>query len=855
MTTMILNRIILSSGILAFMTAIALILIKLLRIKSPRMQALIWLLIMLKPIFVLVFGSPFSIPVNIPERFSVHFQRQAASSQSPADNVQPKNPAQHNSPSYHIPFSSRSGFNPPRVDSGVKTFPSIKEGSSYTPDISITDWIIFSWGLGVGIFLVLFIRSRILLNRLIVKSRPFLSCRLGRILPDICREMNIKKIPELCVSRDIGSPALAGFFFPRILIPGWLDHDDCGPELRWILRHELMHLKMRDPLALLTRRIFTSIFFFHPLAWFAASRWLEAAEKACDRALVQNEDDAFFYVKTLYRIIEYIKENKKVCRADGLFATRSRIGKRIRAILEENPKIPIRLSAWQTVPILGICLAILFFNPGFIQRQSIALEEKSIVANPSLNQDDEKHIPESPEVSPEKNEEFPVVSFKGFSGAEGSRPEGWEIFGAPKDDFWYIKDGAFYSGNGDDLINNNSTWSYAIYKDARVELPVQNLRVVFSMLQMNGNLALIAGWKDENNHIRGVLGALKGKRSLIIEQVRDGEATVLAELVTGEDNVLEQFEIKGKETVRRTLELGISGDNITLIYNDKKRIAAKVNLDDLRGGFWGLGIWFNLVKFHAFDLFEPEPAISEGENFPPLNDSPFNITVTFPYRIIIARDIPPAQADRLINKMKEDGYAPIQKEETGKDTFTVLLGAFLSKEEAKSAVNVLMSDGFIYKDIIRSSSDQDLPCFRICVGKTLKEDESGEMQKRLKEKGYSPIVSKSSKDGQEILVGKFNAESEALDASKSLEKDGFSEIGIVKDPQFYTVLIREWGDRKWAELLKESLQKEGYYPISIHESDSSFKVTMGDFPERKDAEDLANLLRTEGYSATVMIQP
>lgn len=855
MTAIILNRLLLSGGILAFMTVIALILIKLLRIKSARLQALIWLLVMLKPIFVLVFGSPFSIPVRMPFGFAFRYHKQSNVFRTLTDKIQPENLSPANYPTDANPVPSSAGFNPPLGESGVKTSVAIKEGSNYTQKPSITNWIVFSWGFGVGIFLVLFIRSQMLLNRLLVKSRPFLSTRLSRILPDICREMNIKKIPEVCVSRDIQSPALAGFFFPRILIPGWLDHDECGPELRWILRHELMHMKKKDPLGLLTRRIFTSLFFFHPLAWYVASRWLEATEKACDQALVQNEDDACFYVKTLYKIIEYIKENKNICRADGLFATRSRIGKRIESLLEEGIKSPARFSTWQTVFISGIGFAILLCNPGFIQRQTIALEEKSVIANPPSNPDDAKHIPESRGESSENNDELPVVSFKGFTGAEGSRPKGWEIFGAPEMRFWFIQNGAFYSGNGDDLIYNNSTWSYAIYKDARVELPIQNLRVEFSMQQMNGKLALIAGWKDKNNHIRGVLGAIEGKRSLIIEQVKDGTATVLAELVTSDEKVLEPFEIKGQETVKRTLEIGINGDKITLIYNDTKRIVAKVNPDDLRSGYWGLGIWFNAVRFHTFDLFEPEPMVSETENLPPPKNSPFIITETFPYRIILARDIPPSQADSLVVKMKAVGYDSIVKEETGENKFTVLLGSFNSREEARETVKFLMSHGFMYKDIIRSPSDRALPCYRICVGKDLGEDESDEMQKRLKEKAYSPIFVRSYRDSREILVGRFNSEEEARVSSKSLEKDGFSEIGIVTDPLFYTVLVREWGDRKWAELLKESLQNEGYYPTFIHESDSSYKVTVGDFSEKKPAEEMVNLLKKEGYSATVMIQP
>jgi hypothetical protein len=62
-------------------------------------------------------------------------------------------------------------------------------------------------------------------------------------------------------------------------------------------------------------------------------RWEEAAELACDRALVSNEEEAASYAERLYEMLARARGRKRMAVAVGLFATRTQIGRRIAALL------------------------------------------------------------------------------------------------------------------------------------------------------------------------------------------------------------------------------------------------------------------------------------------------------------------------------------------------------------------------------------------------------------------------------------------------------------------------------------------------------------------------------------------
>ncbi len=100
--------------------------------------------------------------------------------------------------------------------------------------------------------------------------------------------------PPLVTSSRVGTPQLAGWLRPRLLLPAALAGDECavdrGSDLELALAHELAHLQRRDLVWGVVPWAARFAFFFHPLAPLALREYLLAREAACDAAVLETLD-------------------------------------------------------------------------------------------------------------------------------------------------------------------------------------------------------------------------------------------------------------------------------------------------------------------------------------------------------------------------------------------------------------------------------------------------------------------------------------------------------------------------------------------------------------------------------------
>lgn len=86
-------------------------------------------------------------------------------------------------------------------------------------------------------------------------------------------------------STDIG-PALIGAWRSRIVLPADFEHRYDATEQALILAHEVTHARRHDGWWCLLAQIVASMFWFHPLAWWALSALRHDQELACDAAVL-----------------------------------------------------------------------------------------------------------------------------------------------------------------------------------------------------------------------------------------------------------------------------------------------------------------------------------------------------------------------------------------------------------------------------------------------------------------------------------------------------------------------------------------------------------------------------------------
>ncbi|MEX2016409.1 MAG: M56 family metallopeptidase, partial [Candidatus Hydrogenedentales bacterium] len=156
------------------------------------------------------------------------------------------------------------------------------------------------------------------------------------------------------------APCVGRAFTPVILLPRWFaEANEQAETVEWVLRHECMHVRHRDPLANAVRNLAEALFWFHPLVRWAGRKWEAAAERACDAALVDTPAAARSYAQSLYGLLENLSQRPAPKRALTLGASHTQVGERIRALLSKQDFArPQYVRVWSAIAILMVIAAL-----------------------------------------------------------------------------------------------------------------------------------------------------------------------------------------------------------------------------------------------------------------------------------------------------------------------------------------------------------------------------------------------------------------------------------------------------------------------------------------------------------------
>lgn len=336
---------------LAILAALVWGALRLLRPRSPRLVALLWLLVMVRPLIGLAFGPAILLDLpavrlgtegeQVAQRKEVHVEQAAAGA-------------------------------------ATTTFETVQVDRMFMLAWT-AGWL---WAAGLLTLVLAAAVDRLRLRRLLSGAEPAPAALRHRLTSTARRLWIGGELPELLVTRSLESPALAGTWRPAILIPAWLAEEGSAEHLDCALGHELTHWKAKDHLSGFVRQLFQTVFFFHPVAWWVGRRWEEAAELACDRALVSSEEEAASYAERLYEMLAKARRRKRMAVAGGLFATRTQIGRRIAALLRGPVSGPARLSARSAAALGFLALLSLTVGTGCGTHRANAVRAELEVSGP-----------------------------------------------------------------------------------------------------------------------------------------------------------------------------------------------------------------------------------------------------------------------------------------------------------------------------------------------------------------------------------------------------------------------------------------------------------------------------------------
>ena len=178
-------------------------------------------------------------------------------------------------------MAEKSGQSPAAVRDTIIQRPVTNPEQKTTRYIPVTTILFYGYLAGAAAFLLYQGVSYAHFRRTVRRwKRDVSRADYAAMLSDTAHDLGVSA-PEMIVCEAISTPAVTGLLRPRLLLP----HERYDvQELRYILRHELCHLKRRDMLFKLVLLAANAMHWFNPVVYLMLRQADEDIELACDSA-------------------------------------------------------------------------------------------------------------------------------------------------------------------------------------------------------------------------------------------------------------------------------------------------------------------------------------------------------------------------------------------------------------------------------------------------------------------------------------------------------------------------------------------------------------------------------------------
>ncbi|MCL2434094.1 MAG: hypothetical protein FWD16_06215 [Clostridia bacterium] len=113
--------------------------------------------------------------------------------------------------------------------------------------------------------------------------------RLNGLLDNCRATLCMRRRAEIVLQTYINTPAVLGFFRPRVILPAWAA-DMTDEHLEYVILHEMSHLRRGDGMVNTLLAVLQTVYWFTPLCWLLFKLVREDMELACDAAVLHNMD-------------------------------------------------------------------------------------------------------------------------------------------------------------------------------------------------------------------------------------------------------------------------------------------------------------------------------------------------------------------------------------------------------------------------------------------------------------------------------------------------------------------------------------------------------------------------------------
>ncbi|WP_052113104.1 M56 family metallopeptidase [Clostridium novyi] len=177
--------------------------------------------------------------------------------------------------------------------------------------------IVYSiWLLGVAILVTFTIIKTLKFHMDLKKQKLCSDEKILQLVSNCKKDMSIKSKMLIISNKNSNFPAIFGFINPRLILPKKICDEVNYDELRYIILHEMAHLKRKDTIVGCIISILQILHWFNPILWYSFYKMRQDREIACD-AFALSYIDSNDYTKYGYTIIKLLENNK---RCNGVYA-------------------------------------------------------------------------------------------------------------------------------------------------------------------------------------------------------------------------------------------------------------------------------------------------------------------------------------------------------------------------------------------------------------------------------------------------------------------------------------------------------------------------------------------------------
>jgi beta-lactamase regulating signal transducer with metallopeptidase domain len=285
---------------------VALLATKLLRNSSAAIRHHIWSLTMVGLLLLPILSAllpPWQIPI-LSGNANVTSAQSRAMRESVTDDPSSSTDASMTHGSVALTDSLKTS--PDMSQTGEASLVPVGQSTSIKPlSASPFAWLsrlaLVTWSLGVVVSACGVVAGLRHARQLSLRSQVLGDERLQELLNTLMRRLRLHRAVELREYDQPIVPLTWGIFRAKVLLPR---QARTWPESmrRTVLLHELAHVKRGDVVYQFLGRIACSIYWFHPLAWFALRRSRLEREHACDDAVVHSGEKASDYAQQLVEV-------------------------------------------------------------------------------------------------------------------------------------------------------------------------------------------------------------------------------------------------------------------------------------------------------------------------------------------------------------------------------------------------------------------------------------------------------------------------------------------------------------------------------------------------------------------------